>query len=240
VVYCKLLNPSQVEIAGSIGLGVDNGPVGIENRNQFEVDDSDRCTACAISVEDRPVDVKKSEVLVLCGHVVVHLYGQRVCSSSSIDSHIIKARAGVIGDIVVPRSCVDADDVVALTSIHADYVISVTGSNGYRVISQSAAGETVWKYINPVINTGPLSATGAVPPDPNKAGECLNEVFKVRRYSPDYPGLKGRDLTPGGPIEGPMPSPVQEFPSGLVPLVAGVGMLSALLLERSFRAKSNI
>jgi hypothetical protein len=37
-----------------------------------------------------------------------------------------------------------------------------------------------------------------------------NAVFKIRRYSLDYPGFAGRDLTPGEPVEGftpPLPVP---------------------------------
>ena len=30
----------------------------------------------------------------------------------------------------------------------------------------------------------------------------MNAVFRVYRYGPDYPGLAGRDLTPGLPVEG--------------------------------------
>ncbi|MEO0078451.1 MAG: aryl-sulfate sulfotransferase [candidate division WOR-3 bacterium] len=52
----------------------------------------------------------------------------------------------------------------------------------------------VWKYINPVTASGPLEQGQFVPP-------LSNEVFRVRRYSPDYPGLAGRTLTPQGPIE---------------------------------------
>jgi hypothetical protein len=29
----------------------------------------------------------------------------------------------------------------------------------------------------------------------------MNAVFRVQRYAPTYAGLKGRDLTPRGPIE---------------------------------------
>ena len=60
-------------------------------------------------------------------------------------------------------------------------------------------GETVWKYINPVINTGIL-AQGEVPPLDHR-GHQYNAVFKAHRYAPDYPGLRGKDLTPGNPIE---------------------------------------
>jgi len=61
------------------------------------------------------------------------------------------------------------------------------------------AGETVWRYVDPVINTGPLVQGAAIPLDDR--GHQYNAVFKVRRYAPDYPGLVGRDLTPGDPIE---------------------------------------
>jgi formylglycine-generating enzyme required for sulfatase activity len=62
-------------------------------------------------------------------------------------------------------------------------------------------GETVWKYINPVVRTGPLAQGDAIPLDPARAGELMNAVFRVYRYGPDYPGLTGRDLTPGLPVE---------------------------------------
>ncbi len=52
----------------------------------------------------------------------------------------------------------------------------------------------VWKYVNPVSSSGPMEQGQYVPP-------LANEVFRVRRYGPDYPGLAGRTLTPQGPIE---------------------------------------
>jgi hypothetical protein len=52
----------------------------------------------------------------------------------------------------------------------------------------------VWKYINPVCDTGPMFQYESIPP-------MSNHVFKTRRYAPDYEGLRGRNLTPGGPIE---------------------------------------
>jgi hypothetical protein len=74
------------------------------------------------------------------------------------------------------------------------------GVNG-TLFEVTARGETVWKYVNPVVKTGPLGWSDPIPPDPNKQGQYLNEVFRVQRYAPDYPGLVGRDLTPGDPIE---------------------------------------
>ncbi|MCX6161978.1 MAG: aryl-sulfate sulfotransferase [Ignavibacteriae bacterium] len=61
--------------------------------------------------------------------------------------------------------------------------------------------QLIWKYINPVINTGPLYQGDSIPQDPTHPGEYMNMVFRVQRYSPTYPGLVGRDLTPGNFIE---------------------------------------
>ncbi len=55
------------------------------------------------------------------------------------------------------------------------------------------AGETVWRYINPVSRIyGPLSQGD------DSAG---NDTFRATRYGADYGAFVGRDLTPGGPIE---------------------------------------
>jgi formylglycine-generating enzyme required for sulfatase activity len=62
-------------------------------------------------------------------------------------------------------------------------------------------GDTVWKYINPVVLTGPMTQGDAIPLDPVRAGELMNAVFRIYRYGPTYPGLIGRDLTPGLPVE---------------------------------------
>jgi len=63
------------------------------------------------------------------------------------------------------------------------------------------AGETVWQYVNPIVRGGIL-AQGETP-GKDMRGHLWNAVFKVQRYSSDYPGLKGKDLTPKGVIELP-------------------------------------
>ena len=63
----------------------------------------------------------------------------------------------------------------------------------------TAAGELVWKYANPVVQTGPLLQGQT--PGLDQKNQSLAAVFKVRRYAPDYPGLAGQDLTPKGMIE---------------------------------------
>ena len=64
-----------------------------------------------------------------------------------------------------------------------------------------SGGATVWQYVNPVVRGGIL-AQGETP-GKDVRGHLFNSVFKVERYAPDYPGLRGRDLTPKGLIERP-------------------------------------
>ena len=65
------------------------------------------------------------------------------------------------------------------------------GWNGY-IFEVTAEGKTVWEYGNADATEG-VAHQGAL-----KGG---NGMFRSPRYAADYPGLKGRDLTPGEPIE---------------------------------------
>jgi hypothetical protein len=58
-------------------------------------------------------------------------------------------------------------------------------------------GEVVWEYINPM--AGPGGFEGGIPYKILEDGQ-QNHVFTCHRYGPDYPGFKGKDLTPKGPI----------------------------------------
>ncbi len=62
----------------------------------------------------------------------------------------------------------------------------------------TSGNEMVWKYVNPVDNGEPVDQGDTV---------SANDVFRCYRYAPDYPGLAGKDLTPGDPIE--------HYPSGV-------------------------
>ena len=65
----------------------------------------------------------------------------------------------------------------------------------------------VWKYINPVINTGPLIQGDAIPVTNNG---WRNSIFRCTRYSPNYSAFSGQNLTPGPFIElNPLPSNCQ-------------------------------
>jgi hypothetical protein len=66
----------------------------------------------------------------------------------------------------------------------------------------TAAGEIVWRYVCPVVQTGLL--TQGQTPGLDDRGHQYNAVFKVRRYPTNHPGLLGRNLTPQGNIELPV------------------------------------
>lgn len=62
----------------------------------------------------------------------------------------------------------------------------------------------VWKYINPVINSGPLAQGSIIPTNSNG---WTNSTFRCERYLPSFDGFNGRVLTPGNFIElNPYPS----------------------------------
>ena len=65
----------------------------------------------------------------------------------------------------------------------------------------TASGEVVWKYINPVTNTGPLTQGDTIPHNPARPEETMNSIFRVYKYATDYPAFTGRDMTPGNFIE---------------------------------------
>ncbi len=65
------------------------------------------------------------------------------------------------------------------------------GNKGnYIEVDQS--GNIVWRYINPVIHTGPV---------PQGQNANQNSTFRCYRYGEDYPAFIDKDLTPGLPIE---------------------------------------
>ncbi len=79
--------------------------------------------------------------------------------------------------------------------------------NGNTLICNGAHGtffeidsmqDSVWLYINPVTNEGPLTQGDPVPV---VNGRNTNLVYRATRYGPDYPGLANKDLTPGDPVE---------------------------------------
>ena len=67
-------------------------------------------------------------------------------------------------------------------------------------IEVNPEGDVVWKYINPVIDTGPLNQGDDIPLHQN-GKTSKNKVFKTHRYNSSFPGFVGKDLTPGDYVE---------------------------------------
>ena len=65
------------------------------------------------------------------------------------------------------------------------------GNHGV-IFEVTSDGTEVWRYVSPVGSNGPVHQGVAA---------SWNNVFKARRYAPDYPGLVGKALTPGDPVE---------------------------------------
>ncbi len=100
--------------------------------------------------------------------------------------------------------------------------------NGNTLVCIGASGtffeidadeEVVWWYVNPVTRNGPLTQGDPIPQTQqgNRPPMSENIVFKTQRYAPDYPGLAGRDLTPGAPIELAPTNTAVEEPADDVP-----------------------
>ena len=65
-------------------------------------------------------------------------------------------------------------------------------------------GNQVWKYINPIVNSLPITQGDNIPITNNG---WANPTFRCTRYSPNYSAFLGRNLTPGPLIElNPLPS----------------------------------
>jgi len=63
-----------------------------------------------------------------------------------------------------------------------------------RLFEVTNNGDIVWEYKNPVTINGTASQGDTIPPE-------TNDVFRCYRYAPDYPGLVGKTLIPGSPVE---------------------------------------
>jgi hypothetical protein len=104
--------------------------------------------------------------------------------------------------------------------------------NGNTLICEADSGlffevtpdsQVVWCYVNPVTDSIRLSQGDTVP---TGTWSRLNSTFQVTRYAPDYPGLAGRDLTPGYPLErySPPTTGVTETPARTEPSQAAIAV----------------
>jgi hypothetical protein len=102
--------------------------------------------------------------------------------------------------VATPPSSLFAEAISGAHRLQNGNTIIDDGTHGtfYEVTS---SGEVVWKYICPVVATGPLTQGEAIPDDPARAGEKMNAVFRVYKYPLNYAAFNGRVLTPGNFVE---------------------------------------
>ena len=79
----------------------------------------------------------------------------------------------------------------------------------------------VWEYVNPIVNSGPLTQGDPIPISANGLG---NSVFRVSRFPVNFPAFSSVNLTPSFPLE-------------LNPLPSSCNMLTDIVDDRDFIEK---
>ena len=68
----------------------------------------------------------------------------------------------------------------------------ICSSGNGELIEVTPGAHVVWRYVNPFAGAAPLFQGDSI---------TENVVFRATQFGPDYPGLAGRSLAPGYPIE---------------------------------------
>jgi hypothetical protein len=139
--------------------------------------------------------------------------GRPTGNYSSVD--VVNPVVDSSGDYVIDSTSnvylPDSAEWTYTAPVHSDfYSTNISGaqrlSNGNTIICEGPQGtffeidsakNVVWKYVNPVAQSGILSQ-GTTP--------TMNLVFRCTLYEPSFSGFAGQTLTPGNPIElNPLP-----------------------------------
>ena len=132
---------------------------------------------------------------------------------SSIE--IISAPVDVNGDYILGSNNIFGPDSSEwiytkdpLTDFYSSYISGVQRlENGNTLICDGAHGtffeinqnkETVWRYVNPVLNTFILTQEDTIPVTQNGWG---NSTFRSTKYSVNFSGFDNKDMTPSLPLE---------------------------------------
>jgi hypothetical protein len=99
-----------------------------------------------------------------------------------------------------PPTSLYAEDISGAQRLTNGNTLINDGPHG-TFMEVTSAGLTVWKYINPVDLTGPLTQGGGIPDDASHPGEKMNSVFRVYKYPLAYAAFVGKTLTPGDFVE---------------------------------------
>ena len=82
--------------------------------------------------------------------------------------------------------------------LNNEHLLLCIGPRG-TFIEYDEMGMEIWKYINPVTETGRILNQGE---SIGNHQASINSVFAIDHYGEDFPGFAGKVLTPSGPIEG--------------------------------------
>jgi hypothetical protein len=96
-----------------------------------------------------------------------------------------------------PPESMYSDNISSAQRLPNGNTLICVGASG-RFVEVDENGAIVWEYVNPVTGSRILNQGDIVPTDLANS----NNVFKCRKYPPDYPGFAGLTLKPGAVIEG--------------------------------------
>ncbi|MEI6575221.1 MAG: aryl-sulfate sulfotransferase [Bacteroidota bacterium] len=99
-----------------------------------------------------------------------------------------------------PPSSLYSENISGAERLPNGNTIICDGTHG-TFIEVTQAGQQVWKYVNPVVQSGPLMQGDTIPHDISHPLEFMNSVFRVYRYPPSYAAFTGKVLTPGAFVE---------------------------------------
>lgn len=99
-----------------------------------------------------------------------------------------------------PPASLYAEDISGAQRLPNGNTIIDNGPAG-TFLEVTSGGEVVWKYVNPVVLTGPIAWQDSIPKDATHPGEYMNSVFRVYKYPLGYAAFTGKTLIPGAYIE---------------------------------------
>ncbi len=92
----------------------------------------------------------------------------------------------------------------------------ITSSNHGHVFEVTPDQSVVWEFVNPVYKEGLKCVTSDEVDDTSAGskGGSSNGIHRAYRYGPDYPGLKGRELSAKGPLNPGCPAFYKAYVQG--------------------------
>lgn len=78
--------------------------------------------------------------------------------------------------------------------------VLVTSTQQGHLFEVTPAGEVVWEFVNPIMKGQPKPIFADGPESIDNQQGFSNMIHRAYRYGPDYPGLKGKDLSVKAPL----------------------------------------